>query len=386
MWITYGAFYLNRLNLPVVFPSLKTELNLTYTQVAFIGSSLMITYMIAQLPSGLLSDKLGPRKVITIGSLIIVFSNLLFGFSKNYEIFILAQFFNGFGQGMGWSPSIKLLANLFSKRERGTTIGLFLTSVPAFSALAYIFSGYLTVNFGWRSAFYTPAIILLAIIGAFWFAVKKNESKYVLNYNFPKKDYLGRIELMRILSNINVWMAAISFSTILFVEYGFNMWIPSFLVEDVKLPLEEAVLIASATPAGGVVGGPLGGFISDKLLKGKRKPVIVLTLAILLASTLMLIYLKQNLVFLALSLILAGFCIQASGGLFFAYIADALPLKLTGSGAGFLETIGHAAAVIAIYGVGFLVDLYGSYAYAFLVFSLVSILGFLTSIKMNEKA
>jgi len=386
MWITYGAFYLNRLNLPVVFPSLKTELNLTYTQVAFIGSSLMIAYMIAQLPSGLLSDKLGPRKVITIGSLIIVFSNLLFGFSKNYETFILAQFLNGFGQGMGWSPSIKLLANLFSKRERGTTIGLFLTSVPAFSALAYIFSGYLTVNFGWRSAFYTPAIILLAIIGAFWLAVKKNESKYVLNYNFPKKDYLGRIELMKILSNINVWMTAISFSTTLFIEYGFNMWIPSFLVEDVKLPLEEAALIASATPAGGVVGGPLGGFISDKLLKGKRKPVIVLTLAILLASTLMLIYLKQNLVFLALSLILAGFCIQASGGLFFAYIADALPLKLTGSGAGFLETIGHAAAVIAIYGVGFLVDLYGSYAYAFLVFSLVSILGFLTSIKMNEKA
>jgi len=384
MWITYGAFYLNRLNLPVVFPSLKTELNLTYTQVAFIGSSLMIAYMIAQLPSGLLSDKLGPRKVITIGSLIIVFSNLLFGFSKNYETFILAQFLNGFGQGMGWSPSIKLLANLFSKRERGTTIGLFLTSVPAFSALAYIFSGYLTVNFGWRSAFYTPAIILLAIIGAFWLAVKKNESKYVLNYNFPKKDYLGRIELMKILSNINVWMTAISFSTTLFIEYGFNMWIPSFLVEDVKLPLEEAALIASATPAGGVVGGPLGGFISDKLLKGKRKPVIVLTLAILLASTLMLIYLKQNLVFLALSLILAGFCIQASGGLFFAYIADALPLKLTGSGAGFLETIGHAAAVIAIYGVGFLVDLYGSYAYAFLVFSLVSILGFLTSIKINE--
>ena len=384
MWITYGAFYLNRLNLPVVFPSLKTELNLTYTQVAFIGSSLMIAYMIAQLPSGLLSDKLGPRKVITIGSLIIVFSNLLFGFSKNYETFILAQFLNGFGQGMGWSPSIKLLANLFSKRERGTTIGLFLTSVPAFSALAYIFSVYLTVNFGWRSAFYTPAIILLAIIGAFWLAVKKNESKYVLNYNFPKKDYLGRIELMKILSNINVWMTAISFSTTLFIEYGFNMWIPSFLVEDVKLPLEEAALIASATPAGGVVGGPLGGFISDKLLKGKRKPVIVLTLAILLASTLMLIYLKQNLVFLALSLILAGFCIQASGGLFFAYIADALPLKLTGSGAGFLETIGHAAAVIAIYGVGFLVDLYGSYAYAFLVFSLVSILGFLTSIKINE--
>ncbi|MEM2422068.1 MAG: MFS transporter, partial [Candidatus Bathyarchaeia archaeon] len=75
-WITYGVFYLNRLNLPVAFPSLKTELNLTYAQVAFIGSSLMITYMIVQLPAGLLSDKLGSKKVIAIGSLIIIFSNL----------------------------------------------------------------------------------------------------------------------------------------------------------------------------------------------------------------------------------------------------------------------------------------------------------------------
>jgi len=99
----------------------------------------------------------------------------------------------------------------------------------------------------------------------------------------------------------------------------------------------------------------------------------------------MLIYLKQSLIFLALSLFLAGFCIQASGGLFFAYIADILPLKLTGSGAGFLETIGHAAAIIAIYEVGFLVDLYGSYLQAFLIFPLISILGFLTSIKINEK-
>ncbi len=172
IWVTYGAFYLNRLNLPVVFPSLKSELNLTYTQVAFIGSSLMITYMMAQLPAGLLSDKLGSKKVILMGSLIIVFSNLLFGFSKTYEAFILTQFFNGLGQGMGWSPSIKLLASLFSKKERGTSIGLFLTSVPFFSALAYILSGYLTVNFGWRMAFYTPAIILLTIIGLFWFIVK----------------------------------------------------------------------------------------------------------------------------------------------------------------------------------------------------------------------
>ncbi len=384
IWITYGAFYLNRLNLPVVFPSLKTELSLTYTQVAFIGSSLMITYMMVQLPAGLLSDKLGSRKVITIGSLTIVFSNLLFGFSKNYETFILAQFFNGLGQGMGWSPSIKLIANLFSKKERGTTIGLFLTSVPGFSALAYIFSGYLTVNFGWRSAFYVPAIILLTIIGVFWFAVKEDQ-EYVLENDFPKKGYSRKIELMKILSNINVWMAAISFSSTLFVEYGFNMWIPSFLVEDVKLSLEEAALIASSMPAGGVIGGPLGGFISDKLLKGRRKPVIVLTLAILFISTLMLIYFKQKLIFLVVALALAGFCIQASGGLFFAYTADVLPLRLTGSGAGFLETIGHAAAAIAIYGVGFLADLYESYIYAFLVFPLASILGFLASIKMHEK-
>lgn len=378
-WITYGVFYLNRLNLPVAFPSLKTELNLTYAQVAFIGSSLMITYMIVQLPAGLLSDKLGSKKVIAIGSLIIIFSNLFFGFSKNYGVFILAQFFNGLGQGMGWSPSIKLLANLFSKGERGISIGLFLTSVPAFSALAYIFSGYLIVNFGWRSAFYTPAIILLIIITLFWLIVG-DEHKCIATHNFSRK-----VGINRILTNINVWMVAISFSSTLFIEYGFNMWIPSFLVEDVKFSLDKAALVSSATPAGGIIGGPLGGFISDKLLKGRRKPIIVSTLAILSMSTLMLIYLKQSLTFLVVSLVLTGLCIQASGGLFFAYIADVLPLKLTGSGAGFLETIGHSAAVIAIYGVGFLVDIYNSYTTAFLVFPLISTLGFLTSIKINEK-
>jgi len=380
IWVTYGAFYLNRLNLPMVFPSLRSELNLSYTQVAFIGASLMLTYTIAQLPSGLLSDKIGAKKVIAIGGLIIIFSNLLFGFSGFFEAFVLTQFFNGLGQGMGWSPSIKLLASLSSKKERGTIIGLFLTSVPAFSALAYILSGYLTANFGWRTAFYTPAAILSTVIIMFLFVMQNEESSLI------KDDLRRKIELKKVLFNLNVWMAAIAFSSTLFVEYGFNMWIPSFLVEENKIPLEEAALIASATPIGGVIGGPLGGFISDKLLKGKRKPVIVLSLAILSASTLMLIYLRRNVICLVSSLILIGFCIQSSGGLFFAYIADILPLSLTGSGAGFLETIGHAASITSIYGVGFLIDLLGSFIQAFLVFPLVSILGFLTSIKMREKA
>lgn len=381
IWITYGAFYLNRLNLPVVFPSLRSELNLTYTQVAFIGSSLMVTYTIAQLPSGLLSDKIGAKKVIAIGGLIIIFSNLLFGFSDFFEAFILAQFFNGLGQGMGWSPSIKLLASLSSKKERGTIIGLFLTSVPAFSALAYIISGYLNANFGWRTAFYTPATILSTVIIMFLLVTRNEESISGLI-----KDNLRRkIELKKVLFNLNVWMAGIAFSSILFVEYGFNMWIPSFLVDENKMPLEKAALIASATPIGGVIGGPLGGFMSDKLLKGRRKPIIVLSFTILSASTLMLIYLRQNLICLVSSLILIGFCIQSSGGLFFAYIADILPLALTGSGAGFLETIGHAASITSIYGVGFLIDLLDSYIQAFLIFPLASILGFLASIKMREK-
>jgi sugar phosphate permease len=377
----YGAFYLNRLNLPMVFPSLRSELNLTYTQVAFIGSSLMITYTIAQLPSGLLSDKLGAKKVIAIGSLIIIFSNLIFGFSNFFEAFVLAQFFNGLGQGMGWSPSIKLLASLSLKRERGTIIGLFLTSVPAFSALAYIFSGYLTVNFGWRTAFYMPAAILSIIMMMFLFIAQDEEPS---SSSLIKSGESRKIELREVLSDLNVWMAAIAFSSTLFIEYGFNMWIPSFLVKESKMSLEEAALIASAAPIGGVIGGPLGGFISDKLLKGKRKPIIVLSLTTLSASTLTLIYLRQNLICLVISLILTGFCIQASGGLFFTYIADILPLALTGSGAGFLETIGHTASIISIYGVGFLIDLFNSYIQAFLIFPLVSILGFLTSIKMRE--
>jgi len=119
LWITYGAFYLCRVNLSIALPGIMKEFGYSRADVGLIGSMLFITYGIGQFINGQLGDKFGARKLITIGIVISALLNLFFGFSKTLLAMAIIWGLNGYFQAMGWSPSIKTLANWFPTRVRG---------------------------------------------------------------------------------------------------------------------------------------------------------------------------------------------------------------------------------------------------------------------------
>src|ERR1700744_2300694 len=118
-WVTYSGFYFCRKNLSIVLPLLAGVAGLRSIQLANIVFGYSLFYAIGPFGLGFLSDRIGPKRVVGTGLLIIVGSNLMMGVHASVTWLLLFACLNGVGQATGWSGLVKVMANWFSFENRG---------------------------------------------------------------------------------------------------------------------------------------------------------------------------------------------------------------------------------------------------------------------------
>jgi sugar phosphate permease len=88
-WLLFGMYYLTRFNFSAVIPLLKADLGISNAQAGGLMAFFFVTYTVFQLPAGYLGDRLGPRRILTVGALVSIIGNLIFSQTSSY----MAQFF-----------------------------------------------------------------------------------------------------------------------------------------------------------------------------------------------------------------------------------------------------------------------------------------------------
>ena len=385
-WLMYSVFYLNRQNLSAMAPLLIQDLGLSYTQMGLIMSCFFATYALSQFPSGYLGDRIGPRKTITLGGLTLAGANLLFGSSSSIYHLLAAQSINGWGQAAGWAPSIKLITNWFREHGKTTALGVFMTSVPVSITIAYIFSGWLGANFGWRFAFFVPALIMFFMVLIFRLVVRDfPQEKHRSNIK-PSDEKILRFKdaFSSVLLSGDMWRVGFTFSCVLFTFWGIVMWMPTYIVETVGFGIEKAVLLSSIIPLGGLFSRLFAGLIVDRLLGGRKKQLIFVCFVFLIPIV-YLIPQAQTVFLLAFLLFLAGFFVQMPFPLIFSYPSELLSERLVGSGSGFLDALGQSSSVVSMYLTGFLLDLFHTYEPVFTMYIMVLVVGMFSTLLIREK-
>jgi MFS family permease len=107
-----------------------------------------ITYSLASMPAGILSDKIGRRNVMVGGFLI--FSCVYFGFARaneGYLVWILFAIY-GFYMAMTEGVSKAYVVDLVSPDKRGTAIGLYYTATGLFALASSVIAGLLWDSVG----------------------------------------------------------------------------------------------------------------------------------------------------------------------------------------------------------------------------------------------
>lgn len=383
-------YYVNRFNYSPVIPLLKADLNISNAQAGWLMALFFVTYTIFQLPSGYLGDRLGPRKVITLGALISIAGNLIFSQGSSFLVLSLGQCVNGFGQAMGWTSALKLIVNWFPRSRRATAIGLFATCVTGGSSVGIWLSGFLASHFGWQSAFIIPPAMMAAVLLTFWVMVRDTPREKGLP-DFEDEIQLEKMidsdprsRLTVVLSNRVLWTVALVYFCFVYVQFGCLVWIPSFLKEGYAMSVDRASTISALILLPGILASPLVGYLSDHYFGGRRKPLILLGMAVLAGSTFLLSF-GVNIIVAICLLAVVGLMIIMPDILLAAYPSDVLSRKLAATGMGFLTTFTSIAGIITTPASGKIVDLYQSYGAVFLSFALAALAGTMTTLLIREK-
>ncbi len=384
-------YYVTRFNYSAVIPLVREDLGITNAQAGGLMAFFFVTYTIFQLPSGYLGDRFGPRKVLTFGALVSIVGNIIFSQGSSFAVLSLGQLVNGMGQAMGWSSAIKLVVSWFPRSRRATALGLFATCITGGSSVGIRLSGFVGDHLGWRSSF----IILPAMMGivalVFWILVRDRPIEKGLP-EFEDELHLERqIEsdprsrLSVVLTNRTLWIVALVYFCFVYVQFGCLVWIPPFLKEAYAMSVDRASTISFLVLLPGVFASPLAGYLSDHFFGGRRKPLIILGLAVLSGSAFIL-FLRVGIGLAMVLLAIVGLMIVMPDILLAAYPSDIMSRKLTATATGFLATFTSMAGIITTPLSGKIVDLSGSYYAFFLSFAIVALAGTALTFFINEKA
>ena len=372
VWISYAAFYLCRVNMSVAMPGIMSEFGISKTSMGLVLSALFAAYAIGQFVNGQLADKFGARKLIFIGIVFSAILNVIFGFTNGIlGSMILIWALNGFFQSMGWSSSVKTIANWFPLKQRAKSSGLLGTSYQVGSAASWALSGFVVGLLGWRWAFWIPAVICI-VIGFCWLirgrnapeevglpSVEEQENGIIERKN-PEKDYhLGfKYTIKTVLTKKRIWAVALSLFFLNIVRYGFMDWAPTYFFEVQNAAISTAAYKALVIPVAGCFGALAAAYISHKYFKSKKAPIT----AIMLFGLALLCWIFPQ---LPADKWLLGLVVLAGIG-FLTYgphvmMVTAMPMdfgtrKAAASATGFIDGWGYIGAALTGVGTGWLID------------------------------
>ncbi|SMF52410.1 MFS transporter [Pseudobacteriovorax antillogorgiicola] len=371
MMIGYATFYFVRKNISMVTKSITDEFGFSNTEWGVVLSTATIAYAISKFASGILADRINPKYLMSLGLLASALANFAFGLSNAWSAFLVIWAINSLFQGMGMPPCSRLLTSWFSQREIGRAWGVWNASHQIGGAVIVVVSGYLVAHFGWRSAFFIPAIV--ALIVSLWLYNRLTDSPESMGLppieEFKPEDSKEKTPealpfavafRKHILTNKWVWIVSIANFFVYIVRIGILDWAPKFLEEAKGFDIKQAGIVLSTYELAGIFGAFAAGWLSDTVFKGKRGPVSILFMLLLVSSVFILMLVPSGQI-LAMSgiFILIGFFVYGPQMLIAVAAADFASRSSAATAVGLTGLFGYMGATVCGIGTGVLVDHYG---------------------------
>lgn len=388
MCLMYFIAYIDRVNISVAGPLIKQEFGLSATQLGLVFSAFAYPYAAMQIFGGWCADKFGPRRVLTVLSIIWAVATVLCGFAWGMTSLMVARFLLGIGEGGAFPTATRAFTFWLPATERGFAQGITHSFARLGGAVTPPIVIGITALYGWRESF-----IILGAISLLWTVlyvwVFRNTP---VEHRWVKPAELAEISLQaevlaRAAKGKTPWKEMIrKMWLVTFVDfcYGWSLWVfltwlPSYLKDARGFDLKQLALFTALPLLAGVIGDTLGGVVSDAVfkrtgdLKFARRIMLVIGLGGALIFILPMVYTRDPI--LAVALLSASF--------FFLELTNAvlwsLPIDIAGAYAGtaggMMNTGFGVAGMISPVVFGYLIQTTGSYEVPFGVSALLLAVG-----------
>ena len=288
--LAYFFVYFHRLSLSVVADDLARDFQTSASVLGLLGSIYFYCYAVMQFPAGLLSDSIGPRKSVTVFLLIAAAGSLLFGYAPVIEAAFAGRIMVGLGVSLVFIPTMKILSQWFRKSEFAMMAGI-LNAIGGLGVLAATWLlALMTSTFGWRLSFELIGVITFVIVFLVWIIVRDRPAdrgwpsiaaiEGAEGGDSPSSQAIPLLDgARRVVSEKYFWPVAIWFFFDCGVFFGFGgLWGGPYLMHVYGMTRAEAGAILSMIAVGMMIGSPLLGFVSDRVLKSRKKPFVICSL------------------------------------------------------------------------------------------------------------
>ena len=400
IWATgavfFGYTFLHRVAPSVIFDHLMREFAGTAVVLGNLAGSYFYAYAGMQIPAGMLLDRFGPRRMLTLSAAVCALGSALFATADSLFVAYASRLLLGAGSGIAFIGTLKLVSNWLPHRFA------LLTGLTMTLALACTIGGQaplagLVDAIGWRAAMWVGAALGLGFTVVIWFTARDGPTGEA---RAPRETaapipiaYLFRAVLTnRQLLLVALYCGCVSGPVLAFI----GLWGVAYLVQVHGLDRVSAGAGASLILAGMAAGAPTMGWLSDRM--GRRKPLMQVSSIVVCGGWFAVLTLPEpsRLAIYGLLFVIG----LGSGSLALTYVMarELSPLRVVAFATGTVNFIAIAAGAALQPVVGFLLDVQwdgtasegvrvftsDAYANAFLPFAGLAVLMFVTTFFLRE--
>ena len=330
------GFYL-RVAPAVITDQLMTEFAITGAALGNLSAFYFYSYVAMQIPTGMIADRWGPRRLLTVGAGVAALGTALFAFAPTIFWANMGRLLIGASVAVAFVSMLKLASHWFAPKQYALASGMALLMGVVGGVVAGVPLRFLVETFGWRPVMGVSAALTAVLCIVTWLRVRDDpaERGYASHYQGEHGSHAGASVLrglMEVLSFRNVWILTavpIGFSGAVLTFAG--LWGVPFLRQVHGLDPKAAAAITSTLLVAWALGGPLLGSWSERMQM--RKPLYLIASGVALLGWSAIIFLPLPLWALVVLLVPTGF---ASGNIIigFAWAKESVPLRLVGTASG----------------------------------------------------
>jgi len=270
--------YLDRSTLSIANHSVSAELNLSASQMGLLLSAFSLAYAFAQLPIGILLDRVGARIMLGLGMFVWSIAQFAGGYVSSLSHFLIARVLLGIGEAPQFPAGAKVVSEWFALRERGAPTGIFITSSTIGPALAPPVLTVLMLTLGWRGMFIVMGVLGIAVAVG-WYLIYRNRNEVDLTQeefdHLSEGEIVGAskeerrmtwVEWRSLFASRTTWGMILGFMGVIYMVWLYLTWLPAYFEHERHLSLAKTGWIVSIPYLFGTLGMLASGYCADFLL------------------------------------------------------------------------------------------------------------------------
>jgi MFS family permease len=267
--------YLDRSTIAIANPQIRAEFHISAAQFGALQSAWSLAYALAQIPVGLLVDRLGPGILLGISMILWSIAVAAGGLVANYTRLFIARAVLGVTESPAYPTAVRVTSNWFQVSDRGVPTGVFSMGSNIGTAIGPPLLTALMLLAGWRWMF-----IIMGIVGVgasvVWFSLYRDPGKAPLDSADVAYLEINKSGRSGAPITARQWSGLFRFRTTWAMMLGafcsgyglwmYVFWLPGYLEGEQHISVARTGYLASIPLVCSIVGSFCGGYASDRLI------------------------------------------------------------------------------------------------------------------------